>query len=128
MPWWVILWSLEYGSERGFHYHVFLFFDGSKVRDDVYLAWEIGQYWESLTKSCGSYWNCNQHKDEYSQCGIGEVHFSDVEKIQYLKQAAAYLVKVDHYVRILTPDNGRTFGRGEILPPRTDINGRPRAS
>ncbi|WP_404356993.1 inovirus-type Gp2 protein [Methylotuvimicrobium sp. KM1] len=122
------IWSLEYGPERGFHYHVFFFFDGSKVRDDVYLAREIGQYWESLTKSCGSYWNCNHHKYAYSQCGIGAIHYSDVEKINYLKQAASYLVKVDHYVRMLTPDNGRTFGRGEIRPPKTDHIGRPRSA
>lgn len=105
-----------------------MFFDGSQVKDDVYLAWEIGQYWEYITNSSGTYWNCNQHKDEYSQCGIGMIHYSDVEKISYLKQAAAYLIKVDHYVRMLTPDNGRTFGRGEILPPRSGNMGRPRTA
>ncbi|ATG88309.1 YagK/YfjJ domain-containing protein [Methylomonas koyamae] len=122
------IWSLEYGPERGFHYHLVLFFDGSQVRDDVYLAREIGEYWLYITKSRGDYWNCNANKEKYGQLGIGTIHYSDLEKINCLKQAAAYLVKVDHYVRMLTADNGRTFGRGEILPPRTSTVGRPRAA
>lgn len=127
------IWSLEYGPERGFHYHLILFFDGSLVCDDAYLAWQIGEYWNVvITNGRGSHQNCNAHKEDYRRLGIGigigMVHYSDVEKINYLKQAAAYLVKVDHYVRMLTPDNGRTFGRGEILPPRTSTVGRPRAA
>ncbi|MDX8128018.1 inovirus-type Gp2 protein [Methylomonas sp. OY6] len=123
------IWSLEYGPERGYHYHLVLFFDGSQVRDDVYLAWQIGEYWHSIiTNGRGSYWNCNVNKEDYHYLGIGMIHYSDVEKINNLKQAAAYLIKVDHYVRMLTPDNGRTFGRGEILPPRTSTVGRPRAA
>jgi hypothetical protein len=123
------IWSLEYGPERGYHYHLVLFFDGSQVRDDVNRAWEIGEYWQwVITNGRGSYWNCNAHKEDYKYCGIGVIHHSDVEKINNLKQAAAYLIKVDHYVRMLTQDNGRTFGRGEILPPRTGTVGRPRAA
>ena len=122
------IWSLEYGPERGFHYHLVLFFDGSQVRNDVYLAREIGEYWIYITKSRGDYWNCNANKEDYRRLGIGMIHFSDVEKINCLKQAAAYLVKVDYYVRMLTLDNGRTFGRGEVLPPRTSTAGRPRAA
>ncbi|MBL1265478.1 YagK/YfjJ domain-containing protein [Methylomicrobium sp. RS1] len=123
------IWSLEYGPERGYHYHFVFFFDSSQVIDDVYLAWQIGEYWKGVvTDGRGSYWNCNAEKKKYPHLGIGIIHHSDVEKINCLKRAAAYLVKVDHYVRMLTPDNGRTFGRGEILPPRTGTVGRPRAA
>ena len=95
----------------------------------VYRAREIGEYWKLVvTNGRGSYWNCNDKKAGYHHLGIGMIHYSDVEKISNLKQAAVYLVKVDHYVRMLTPDNGRTFGRGEILPPRTSTVGRPRAA
>ncbi|WP_404356962.1 inovirus-type Gp2 protein [Methylotuvimicrobium sp. KM1] len=123
------IWSLEYGPERGFHYHLVLFFDSSKIKNDVIHAQKIGEYWKSvITNGRGSYWNCNAYKNQYHQCGIGEINYSDVEKINYLKQAAAYLIKVDHYVRGLTPDSADTFGRGEILPPRTSTVGRPRAA
>lgn len=122
------IWSLEYGPERGFHYHLVMFFNSSEVKNDVYRAWEVGEYWKGITHLRGTYWNCNKDKNGYRQCGIGVIHYSDVEKINYLKEAAAYLIKVDHYVRILTPDNGRTFGRGEILPPRTSTVGRPRVA
>lgn len=123
------IWTLEYGPERGYHYHLVLFFDGSQVRDDVFRAWEIGEYWKVvITNGRGSYWNCNAEKSKYPHLGIGMIHHSEVEKINNLKQAAAYLIKIDHYVRMLTSDNGRTFGRGEILPPRTGNMGRPRAA
>lgn len=122
------IWSLEYGPERGFHYHLVLFFDGAQVRDDVSRALEVGEYWKTvITKGHGSYWNCNAEKAKYRYISIGMIHHSDIEKINDLKQAAAYLIKVDHYVRMLTPDGGRTFGRGILLPPRTGNMGRPRA-
>lgn len=121
------IWSLEYGPDKGYHYHLILFFDGSKVQHDVYLAMRVGEYWiYPITAGRGVYWNCNDHKDDYFKCGIGMIHYSEGEKIKHLKQAAAYLIKVDHYARLLTPGNGRTFGRGEILPPRIEGPGRPR--
>lgn len=121
------IWSLEYGPDKGFHYHLILFFDGSKVRQDITLAKMVGEYWVwTITKGRGVYWNCNANKNNYAHCGIGMIHYSDTEKRAYLKQAAAYLIKVDHYARMLAPGNGRTFGRGEILPPRTNGAGRPR--
>jgi len=123
------IWSLEYGPEKGFHYHLILFLDGSLVRDDVCFAWTVGEYWQSvITNGRGTYWNCNAHKKDYKQCGIGLIHYSEVEKINFLKQTAAYLIKVDYYARLMAEGNGRTFGRGKILPPRTGSVGRPRAA
>lgn len=123
------VWSLEYGPDKGFHYHLILFFDGAKVRQDVTLGMMVGEYWSyPITGNRGLYYNCNAKKDEYSQCGIGMIHCRDTEKRNNLKNAAAYLIKVDHYARMLTPGNGRTFGRGEILPPRTEGPGRPRSA
>ncbi|OAI16450.1 hypothetical protein A1359_07300 [Methylomonas lenta] len=122
------IWSFEYGPEKGFHYHLILFFDGSKVRQDVILARMVGDYWvKCIVGSQGRIWNCNANKDTYPDCGIGLIHFSDTEKREHLNQAAAYLIKIDHYVRMLTPGDGRTFGRGEILPPKTGNIGRPRS-
>jgi hypothetical protein len=122
------VWTLEYGPDKGFHYHLILFFDGSQVRQDVTLGIMVGDYWvNTITGNRGVYWNCNDNKDDYFECGIGSVHYSDSIKRNYLKNAAAYLIKVDHYARMLTPDKGRTFGRGEILPPRAHKVGRPRS-
>lgn len=123
------VWKLEYGPEKGFHYHWILFFDGSQVRQDITLGNLIGEYWVNvITENRGNYWNCNVNKDDYYRCGIGSVHYSDSTKRHHLKDAAAYLIKVDHYARMLTPDKGRIFGRGEILPPRIGNVGRPRAA
>lgn len=121
------IWKLEYGPDKGFHYHLYLFFDGSKVKDDVLKAFQVGDYWVySIARGLGVSWNCNLHKDQYPQCGIGMINHNDFEKINYLKQAVSYLVKIDHYVRMMTPEDSINFGRGQILPPRTDGPGRPR--
>lgn len=122
------VWKLEYGPDKGFHYHLILFLDGSKVKQDVYIAEQIGEYWEhSITQSRGSYWNCNGDKHDYWYCALGMIHYSDVEKRKYLKQAAAYLIKIDHFARMLTPDHSKTFAKGKMLPARNGGPGRPRA-
>ena len=121
------VWKLEYGAEKGFHYHMLFFFDGSKVRKDENLAMMIGEYWKhNITEGRGIYHNCNANKNSYRSLGIGMINYSDTALRLGLNKAAAYLVKVDYYARILTPNNERTFGRCEILAPKRDNRGRPR--
>jgi len=121
------VWKLEYGAEKGFHYHVLFFFNGAKMFKDRNLAMLVGEYWKNnITKGRGIYYNCNANKHRYSQLGIGMIKYSDITLRAALYKTASYLVKVDHYARLLSPDNARTFGRGEILEPKRDDRGRPR--
>lgn len=114
------IWTLEYGPDKGFHFHLFVFFDGDKETDDVYLSWMICNYWiHCITQHRGNSWNCNDKKAGYDYCALGMIHHTDLEKRNYLKNAAAYLIKVDHYSRMLTPDHSKNFGKGKMLPPRT---------
>jgi len=123
------IWTLEYGPDKGFHFHLYVFFDGDKETDDVYLSWMICNYWiHGITQHRGHAWNCNDNKANYDYCALGMIHHNDMKKRNYLKKAAAYLIKVDHYSRMLTPDHSRNFGKGKILPPRTENPGRPRLS
>jgi len=121
------VWKLEYGTEKGFHYHVLFFFNGAKIRKDENLAMLIGEYWKNnITQGRGLYYNCNANKHQYSQLGIGLIKYSDSALRVGLYKTASYLVKVDHYARLLSPDNSRTFGRSEIVKPKQDGRGRPR--
>jgi Inovirus Gp2 len=122
------VWKLEYGIDKGYHYHMLFFFDGSKVRQDETIAMLIGEYWENtITNGRGIYYNCNANKDQYEHLGIGLINHNDIVLRGNLKQwVATYLIKTDHYAKMLVPDNGRTFGRSEILKPNENRLGRPR--
>lgn len=118
------IWKLEHGPEKGFHYHMMFFFDGSKVREDVTLARRIGEYWtEVITKGRGLYYNCNAVKIGYKSCGIGMVDHADANLREGLRNAVVYLTKTDLYMKLQT--EGRGMGKG-LYPSPKDARGRPR--
>lgn len=126
------VWKLEYGLDKGFHYHVMLFFDGSKVREDINLAKRIGDYWSKVvTNGEGVYWNCNANKDGYRNCGIGMInHFDHDRRNDLIEYAGCYLVKSDLFSRVIVRGNkrtGRTFGTG-LVKDKDDNRGRPRSN
>lgn len=120
------IWKLEHGPEKGFHYHMMFFFDGSKVREDITLATRIGEYWvDVITKGRGLYFNCNASKWRYENCGIGMVRYGDAELRRGLCKAVVYLTKTDLYMKLQT--EGRGMGKGNRPVPK-DSRGRPRAA
>lgn len=119
------IWKLEHGPQKGFHYHMMFFFDGSKVREDITLAKRIGEYWKDVvTKGRGLYYNCNAVKLAYKSCGIGMIEHADVELRSGLWNAVVYLTKTDLYMKLQT--EGRGMGKGSYPGPK-DARGRPRA-
>jgi hypothetical protein len=120
------IWKLEHGSDKGFHYHVMFFFDGSKVRQDITLAKRIGQYWtDVVTKGRGLYFNCNAGKLAYKSCGIGMVDHTDAKLRQGLRNAVIYLTKTDLFMKLQT--EGRGMGKGLCLSSKGP-RGRPRVT
>ncbi|HBO3902607.1 YagK/YfjJ domain-containing protein [Pseudomonas aeruginosa] len=118
------IWKLEHGMEKGFHFHVMFFYDGSKVREDITRAQRIGEYWKrAITGSRGIYYNCNASKSRYKYCGIGMIKHDDALTIEWLRKAAVYLTKSDLYMKIKTTRRG--MGRGKV-PPKNLGLGRPR--
>lgn len=110
------IWKLEDGIKRGLHFHVVLFFDGSRSRQDRHLAEKIGRYWtDRITQGRGNYHNCNRDKGTYRYCGIGMISHDDVVKRQNLmNRVIHYFVKTEQHLKL---KGGRVFGRGE-LPKR----------
>lgn len=120
-------WKMEYGLDKGFHYHMLFFFDGSKVREDVSIAKQIGEYWNlSITDGIGVYFNCNRIKNSYKSCGIGMINHHDYALRDGLKNAVLYMTKTDNYIKLVLPGNARIFGKGEIAQPKLNKRGRPR--
>ena len=120
------VWRLEYGVDKGYHYHLIYFFHGKDVCKDAFLAQQIGVYWSDVvTKKRGMFFNCNKKKGEYWYCGIGMVDWSDTVKRNNLQRAFAYLAKKDKYLRV--PSGvGRVIGKGELPAARKSSAGRPR--
>ena len=119
------IWKLEHGSEKGFHFHVMFFFDGSKVREDGTMAKLIGQYWvDVITKGRGMYYNCNASKDRYIDCGVGMIDCREAVLHKGLRKAVIYLTKTDLYMKLQSI--GRGMGKGN-KPRNKDCRGRPRA-
>lgn len=101
---------------RGFHAHVAFFFNGDKVRGDIYKAQQVGELWEEVTRGRGSYNNCNRNKEEKygDRLGIGMIHRDDRVLRDNLYLAMDYLVKDDQHLR-LRPLGRRSLRRGKTV-------------
>ena len=108
--------KLEWGPEKGLHFHLIIFYKGSKRCKDFYLAKALGEYWEKITDNRGNYWNCNANKDEYWRLGIGMVDKNDEDKRKILTEdVVSYLVKSEQSLRAKKLGEGKCFVRG-IMP------------
>jgi len=120
------IWRLESGERKGYHYHLFFFFDGSRSHKDAYLAKQIGEDWELVTGWRGIYYNCNAHKQKYKRLAIGMISHSDVKERETILQVLAYMHKEDQLLRERYARKARTWGRGEMPAISTGRTGRPR--
>lgn len=121
--------KMEFGHEKGYHFHMVFFFDGSKEIHDAYLGDKIGELWcKELTSGQGIYHNCNRNKlKEYGdKCGIGMVHHADQKRRNNLEYAIGYTVKADQFILAKPTGRSRVFFRGQSPKGRKSKAGRPR--
>lgn len=108
------IWSVEQGTDKGFHVHMAFFFNGSLVRNDWNKAKEIGKLWEQITGKRGYFFNCNADKSRYGKnIGVGTVLRENAQACQNVLNAMHYLTKDDQHLR-LKPTGARTFGTGQL--------------
>jgi len=121
------VWKTEYGLLKGYHFHVLILLDGSKVREDVTIMKLLGEHWKhDITAGTGAFFNCNAKKSSYRFCGIGMLNHNDSEIWKGLELIATYLTKPDYYVRLNMPGNDRAFGKGGLPKQYGKKRGRPR--
>lgn len=119
--------KLEYGLEKGWHYHCLILLDGAQARQEVIIAKRLGEHWEKvITQGRGLYWNCNGDKRGYKSCGIGMISHDDTAAREGLVKAIHYLTKIDFFAQLQVPGNDRTFWKGCLPKPKTSQVGRPR--
>lgn len=109
------VWKMEYGMEKGFHLHIALLMDGQKVCKDISIATALGEHWKTvITGGKGGYFNCNQKKEAYKRCGLGNLSRHDDVMWEDLEEAVRYLTKQDLFIRLKVPPKARTFGVGGV--------------
>ncbi len=122
-------WRMEYGLLKGYHYHFVLMFNGHHVREDITLAKRCGQLWQDeATEGQGLYFNCNAQKNNYKNCGIGLIHYTDESAIPGIKKIAEYITKPDYFIQLKPHNNDRTFGKGITKKKQKTKQGRPRSN
>lgn len=114
-------WSMEFGADKGFHFHCIFLFDGARSMYDQKLGHALGQYWiEKITHGTGTYYCSNDDKEKFEAeglLGIGMIHRHDYDKRNNLLGIASYLVKEDPLLSTVLPEGDkrfRTFGKGEM--------------
>lgn len=112
------IFQYEYSQATGFHIHGYFFFDGSKHQEDISIAQYISDYWQKITKNQGSAFICNMKKDQYRYCGIGMIHYSDLEKQSFLIKTFDYICKADQFFIFSELKNFKRFQRSKLPPPK----------
>lgn len=107
------LWKIEYGWDKGIHYHIMLFFNGNRVQKDYYYADELGLLWLDITGEQGLYFNCSADKQtRYGDKNCLRVFHRNEDRTN-LYYAASYLTKIETNEDIARSlSNGRVFGKG----------------
>ncbi|MFZ6681075.1 hypothetical protein [Undibacterium sp. Tian12W] len=123
----------EYGIERGIHFHLVLFFNGSARNGSshIFHARQIGQYWsEVITRGRGWYWNCNRDAKNYQKMGrlgVGLIHWSDTDlRNNLLEHVVGYVCKQDQCFRSLLLPRAKLIRRGQYPAILNVKRGRPR--
>lgn len=114
-------WSLEQGPKRGYHVHLLLIYNGTKVQNGSYYAQQAGEKWKDITLGHGSYFNLhdqkyiNQLKTAGCDIGIGMLSRNNEGDWQRLIPVIEYLTdpnKETQHLRVKCSQNMKTFGTG----------------
>lgn len=111
--------KLEFGLDKGYHFHLMVILNGNVVRKDGAITEMICNYWKSeITRGKGGACNCNQRS--YAQKGIGSIRRREVEKLRVLREVVVpYITKTDFYGKMVKPECDRTFWLSQ--PPKIAV-------
>lgn len=107
--------KLEYGLDKGYHFHVIVILNGDVVCRHAAIADMICDSWNRyITGGKGGSYNC--FRSTYVKPGIGSVRYNDEQKLKTLKDLVVpYVTKPDFYVGMAKPEAHRSFWKSQ--PP-----------
>ncbi|MFC6282094.1 YagK/YfjJ domain-containing protein [Polaromonas aquatica] len=123
------IWMMEFGSERGPHLHLLLFFNGQRVNKDGHYAMGVCSYWNRIVGITAWAHSSNLNKKALllqGKCGIGLIDHRDERMIHNLNSVIDYLFKMEQHLPYRPTKNFRTMGRGELVECDGSVRGRPR--
>jgi hypothetical protein len=123
------VWRIEFTPGAGYHLHIALFFNGSRVQNDEWLAQQIGEYWRDvITEGKGRFHNCNRDWSKGApNYALGIINYTDHAKRSALLSALEYLCKLSQQVLVLPYEGCKLFGAGFVHRERKNGSGRPRS-
>lgn len=103
---------VEYGTEKGHHIHISLFYYEQKTRADYIIAADVGNAWIKITKGIGKWQSTNRNRHTPSCNALGKIHRDDTEKRHCLFYTLWYTVKSDQHLKYKYQKNQRLFFHG----------------
>ena len=119
------IWKLEYGKQKGYHYHTLIFLDGNYHQKDQILADEFGKVWLEVSKGKGTYFSANAVKEKYKNLAIGMLRHDDDKAFKALLTVIKYFAKDEQFAATPVGHRIRTFGTSQ-MPASKRKSGRPR--
>ncbi|MBR7680926.1 YagK/YfjJ domain-containing protein [Acinetobacter nosocomialis] len=119
------IWKLEYGIQKGYHYHFIFFMDGNIYWNHSFYADQLCKLWMSISQNKGYYYNCNNKMKSYKKLALGILVHDDHEKTETLYSVVDYITKADQFIIEKTLKNHRTFGYSTRKYEKSNA-GRPR--
>ncbi|QRF09457.1 YagK/YfjJ domain-containing protein [Acinetobacter pittii] len=117
---------IEHTPTKGFHGHLYYFFNANDHREDITWGQYIAEKWKIATNNLGSAFICNMKKDEYRYCALGVLEYTDHEMLENLKATFDYICKNDQYFAFTIGERIRSFRTSQIPKVPTTKLGRPR--
>jgi len=117
--------ALEHGATKGFHAHLMLVYNSSKIQNDVYYGFEVIDKWKEITMTNGGCtgigFNVNLNKTKYKKkdtLGIGEISRDSAVQHANALRVAEYLVRPEKYSQMMLIRLGvkNTFTKGKYKP------------
>ncbi|MDO7508912.1 inovirus-type Gp2 protein [Acinetobacter baumannii] len=117
---------IEHTPTKGFHCHLYYFFNANDHREDITWGQYIAEKWKVATNNLGTAYICNMKKDEYRYRALGTLEYTDHEMLKNLKATFDYICKNDQYFAFTNGEQIRSFRTSQIPKVPDTKLGRPR--
>jgi hypothetical protein len=119
--------KLEHFGQSGYHYHLILFYLGSKVNDDVHIGDEVGRYWRDvITRQQGTFVKRNAVKSKSTHPGIGMINAESDEgavlRSNFNRYVVLCLTKTEQYLKLKLGNKDRAFSMGSLPKLASEVS------